>query len=112
MKLPKGVKKLKVEGSAEALKKAIVKFCTEEFNGYIRVTAPKGVRKAGIVLFLQGLPQISVYQSADRSLYGADALPEIKKRVRGRVPSNSWASDEVSCATNGWATGRELYTKV
>ncbi len=79
MKLPKGVKKLKVEGSAEALKKAIVKFCTEEFNGYIRVTAPKGVRKAGIVLFLQGLPHISVYQSADRSLYGADALPEIKK---------------------------------
>ena len=77
MKLPKGVKKLKTAGSKTALADAITQLCAQEFNGHIRVTAPQGVKEAGILVFLQSIPQLAVYQSPDRSVYGQEALVEI-----------------------------------
>ena len=77
MKLPKGVKKLKTAGSKTALADAISQLCAQEFNGHIRVTAPQGVKEAGILVFLQSIPQLAVYQSPDRSVYGHEALAEI-----------------------------------
>jgi hypothetical protein len=77
LKLPKGVKKLKTAGSKTALADAIAQLCAQEFNGHIRVTAPQGVKEAGILVFIQSIPQLAVYQSPDRSVYGQEALAEI-----------------------------------
>jgi hypothetical protein len=81
LKLPKGVKRMREEASEEVLEKALTVTSVDGFNGYIRTTAPKGVREAGIVLFLEGSARIGVYQSPERSLYGPDALLEIKRIV-------------------------------
>lgn len=77
MKLPKGVKRLKASGSRTALQDAIGTLCASEFNGYVRASAPEGVKEACILLFLQSIPQLAVYQSPDRSVYGAEALSEL-----------------------------------
>ncbi len=77
MKLPKGVKRLKTSGSKTALQDAIGTLCSTEFNGYVRASAPEGVKEACILLFLQSIPQLAVYQSPDRSVYGPEALAEL-----------------------------------
>ena len=82
MKLPKGIKRLRVSASEDALKEALDMASTGGFNGFIRTTAPKGVKEAGVVLYLEGRARIAVFQSPERSLYGPDALIEIR-RVAG-----------------------------
>ena len=77
MKLPKGVKRLKTSGSRTALQDALTTLCSTDFNGYVRASAPEGVKEACILLFLQSIPQLAVYQSPDRSVYGAEALAEL-----------------------------------
>jgi hypothetical protein len=79
LRLPKGIKKLRESASEETLHRALGLTSKDAFNGFIRATAPKGVKEAGIVLFLDGKVQIAVYQSQQRSLYGPDALPEVKR---------------------------------
>ena len=77
MKLPKGVKRLKTSGSRTALQDALTTLCSTDFNGYVRASAPEGVKEACILLFLQSIPQLAVYQSPDRSVYGAEAIAEL-----------------------------------
>ncbi|MCK4969055.1 MAG: hypothetical protein KAS77_00955, partial [Thermoplasmata archaeon] len=82
MKLPQGIKRMRVTASEDALKKALDMALTGSFNGFIRSTAPKGVKEAGVILFLEGRARIAVFQSPERSLYGPDALIEVR-RVAG-----------------------------
>lgn len=82
MKLPKGIKKMRAAGSEGGLSKALDLTTDGGFNGYIRTTAPKGVKEASVVLFLDGRSKIAVYQSPQRSLYGPDALHEVKRISR------------------------------
>jgi hypothetical protein len=77
LKLPKGVKRLKSSGSPTALQDALNQLCAEEFNGFVRASAPQGVKEACILVFLQNIPQLAVYQSPDRSVYGPEALVEL-----------------------------------
>ena len=82
MKLPKGIKRMRVSASEDALKEALDLATSGGFNGFIRTTAPKGIKEAGVILFLEGRARIAVFQSPERSLYGPDALIEIR-RVAG-----------------------------
>jgi pilus assembly protein FimV len=79
LKLPKGIKKMREAASQESLRGAFDIASDRDFNGYIRTTAPKGVKQAGVVLFLRGEPKIAVYQSPARSLYGPDAINEVRR---------------------------------
>jgi hypothetical protein len=79
LKLPKGIKKMRAPASEEGLAKALKLATGSGFNGYIRTTAPKGVKEASVVLFIDGTAGMAVFQSPQRSLYGADALHEVKR---------------------------------
>jgi DNA repair exonuclease SbcCD ATPase subunit len=79
LKLPKGIKKMRVSASEDALSKALDLGSSSGFNGYIRTTAPKGVREATVIIFIDGKSKIAVFQSPGRSLYGPDALHEVKR---------------------------------
>jgi DNA repair exonuclease SbcCD ATPase subunit len=79
LKLPKGIKKMRAPASEEGLAKALKLATSAGFNGYIRTTAPKGVKEASVVLFIGGTAGMAVFQSPQRSLYGSDALHEVKR---------------------------------
>ena len=85
MKLPKGIKRMRVPASEDALKEALDMASTGGFNGFIRTTAPKGVKEAGVILFLEGRARIAVFQSPERSLYGPDALIEVRRVAGNKV---------------------------
>ena len=82
MKLPTGIKRMRVSASEDDLKEALDLASSGGFNGFIRTTAPKGIKEAGVILFLEGRARIAVFQSPERSLYGPDALIEVR-RVAG-----------------------------
>ena len=82
MKLPKGIKRLRAPASEEGLSKSLDLAMEGGFNGYLRTTAPKGVKEASVVLFMDGSARIAVFQSPQRSLYGPDALHEVKRIVK------------------------------
>jgi hypothetical protein len=82
LKLPKGIKRMRVSASEDDLKEALDLASSGGFNGFIRTTAPKGIKEAGVILFLEGRARIAVFQSPERSLYGPDALIEVR-RVAG-----------------------------
>lgn len=86
MKLPKGIKRLRVAASEDALAKAIDLASNPSFNGYIRTTAPKGVKEASVIIFVEGTSRVAVFQSPQRSLYGPDALHEVR-RISGDTSS-------------------------
>ncbi len=79
MKLPKGIKRMRAPASEEGLAKSLDLATAGTFNGYIRTTAPKGVKEASVIIFMEGSARIAVFQSPQRSLYGADALHEVKR---------------------------------
>ncbi len=79
MKLPKGIKRMRTPASGESLSKALDLMGADAFNGYIRTTAPKGIKEASVIIFLEGRARIAVFQSPQRSLYGPDALHEVKR---------------------------------
>ncbi len=81
MKLPKGIKKIRAPASEEGLSKALDLATATGFNGSIRTTAPKGVKEASVILFVDGKSRVAVFQSPQRSLYGPDALYEVKRIV-------------------------------
>jgi len=85
LKLPKGIKRMRVSASEDALKEALDMASTGGFNGFIRTTAPKGIKEAGVVLFLEGRARIAVFQSPERSLYGPDALIEVRRVAGNKV---------------------------
>ncbi len=79
MKLPKGIKRMRASASEDTLNQALDVASSGGFNGFIRTTAPKGVKEAGVILYVDGRGRIAVFQSPERSLYGPDALVEIKR---------------------------------
>jgi len=79
LKLPKGIKRLRVSASEDAMAKAIDLASNPSFNGYIRTTAPKGVKEASVIIFVEGTSRVAVFQSPQRSLYGPDALHEVRR---------------------------------
>jgi predicted nucleic acid-binding Zn-ribbon protein len=79
LKLPKGIKKMRAAGSEVGLSNALKLATGTGFNGYLRTTAPKGVKEASVILFIDGSSRLAVFQSPQRSLYGADALHEVKR---------------------------------
>jgi hypothetical protein len=85
LKLPKGIKRMRVSASEDALKEALDMASTGGFNGFIRTTAPKGIKEAGVVLFLEGRARMAVFQSPERSLYGPDALIEVRRVAGNKV---------------------------
>ena len=84
MKLPKGIKRMRASASEETLSQALDIASSGGFNGFIRTTAPKGVKEAGVILYVDGRARIAVFQSPERSLYGPEALVEVK-----RISNNS-----------------------
>lgn len=79
MKLPKGIKKMRAAASEETLSTALSITTGTGFNGYLRTTAPKGVKEASVIIFIDGNSKLAVFQSPRRSLYGPDALHEVKR---------------------------------
>jgi hypothetical protein len=82
LKLPKGIKRMRISASEEGLENALSLARVDAFNGYIRTTAPKGVKEASVVIFMAGKAGMAVFQSPQRSLYGPDALHEVKRIVK------------------------------
>ncbi len=70
---------MRAPASEEGLAKSLDLATAGTFNGYIRTTAPKGVKEASVIIFMDGSARIAVFQSPQRSLYGADALHEVKR---------------------------------
>jgi len=70
---------MRAPASEEGLSNALSLATGSGFNGYIRTTAPKGVKEASVILFIDGRSRVAVYQSPQRSLYGADALHEVNR---------------------------------